>query len=450
VQITSTTEDVKAIKCDGALTINGGNITLNVSGKQSKGIHSKSHIYINNGTIGITTSGTVALTSSGSGYDPSYCTAVKSDSTIVIGGGNITIQSISTALGGKGISADNNIVINGGTINITTAGNGNTYTNAGGATDSYTACCIKSDKDVIITAGNITCQSSGAGGKCINADGNITIGAINADNNDLVINTGTSGARFLVSGGSGGGGGRPGGGGPGGQSSADYANPKAIKSTGNLTVNSGTIRVNCTQTTDGGEGMESKGAFVVNGGDIEIRSYDDPINGGTSVTINGGYIYAAAQGNDAIDSNGSLTINGGLVIANGVKGDGEGLDAERTYYLYGGTVLATSGSTMCSSAGPQRAVKYQSAKAGQAVCIKNSAGKVILMYSVPIITGASSGTTLVFIFSDPQLVAGSYTLQYGGTISGGTTVNGYNTGGTYSGGSSKSFTIGSSSVTSIQ
>jgi hypothetical protein len=444
LQITSASEDVKAVKCDGVLTIDGGNITVNVSGKQSKGISSKSHIYINSGTIGVTTSGTVALTASGSGYDPSYCTAIKSDSTVVIGGGNITIQSTSSALGGKGISADNNIVVNGGTISITTAGNGSSYTNTSGAADSYTACCIKSDKDIILNAGNITCSSSGTGGKCISADGSITIGAVNASNDALVINAGTSGARFQVSGGSSGGGSsRP----PGGQSSVDYANPKAIKSTGNLTVNSGTVRVNCTQTTEGGEGMESKGAFTVNGGDIEIHSYDDPINGGASVTVNGGYVYAAARGNDAIDSNGTLAINGGFVIANGVKGDGEGIDSERTYTVTGGVVLATSGSTMCTPAGSQRSVIYKSAKAGQTVCIKNSASKIILMYTVPIISGASSGNTLILVFSDPQLVNGTYTLTYGGTITGGTTVNGYNTGGTYSGGTSKQFTISNTTTT---
>ncbi|MDR1811039.1 MAG: carbohydrate-binding domain-containing protein, partial [Prevotella sp.] len=442
IRITSAAEDVKAIKCDGPLTIDGGNITLSVSGKQSKGLSSKSHIYINDGTIGVTTSGTVALTASGSGYDPSYCTAVKCDSTLVINGGEITIQSTSTALGGKGLSADQNIIINGGNINITTAGNGSTYTNTGGTADSYTACCIKSNKDIILNAGYITCQSSGTGGKCISAEGSITIGTINASNDALVVNAGTSGARFQVSGSSGGGGGRPPGG--GGQSSTDYANPKAIKSTGNLTVNSGTIRVNCTQATEGGEGMESKGAFVVNGGDIEISSYDDPINGGTSVTINGGYIYASARGNDAIDSNGTLTINGGLIIANGVKGDGEGIDSERTYNINGGTVFATSGSTMCSPTGTQRAVRYQSAKAGQSICVKNSSSEPILMYTVPVISGASSGTTLILVFSVPQLTAGTYTLSYGGTISGGTNTKGYVTGGTYSGGSSKSFTVGSS------
>jgi hypothetical protein len=276
------------------------------------------------------------------------------------------------------------------------------------------------------------------------------MGLAGAANNLLQVTAGTSGARFVVSSGSTGGS-KPGGGGPGGgQSSTDYANPKAIKSAGDLTVNSGVIRITCTQTTDGGEGLESKAALTINGGDIEVRSYDDPINGGTAVTINGGNVFAAARGNDAIDSNGTLTISGGLLIANGTKGDGEGLDSERSYTLSGGVVLATSGSTMCSPVGPQRAIKYTSAKAGQAICIKNASNEVILMYNVPIITGASSGATLILVFTDPRLVQGTYTLQYGGAITGGADYNGYVTGGAYSGGSTKNITIGSSAVTTVQ
>jgi len=451
-QINSTVADTKGMKADAGITINGGTIGLTIAGAQSKGISSKADVVINGGNITVTCSGAAVLTASGSGYDPSYCTAIKAVN-VTVNDGTLQLAATSTANGGKGISADNNLIINGGNINITTAGNGATYTNASGTTDSYTSSCLTSDANISILGGNITCQSSGTGGKGINADGTLVIGNAGADNSLLTLTVGTSGARFLVSNSSGGGstpGGGPGGGGfggGGGQTSADYANPKGIKSTGNLTVNSGVIRVNCTQTTEGGEGMESKAALVVNGGDIEIRSYDDPINGGTSVTFNGGNVYAAARGNDAVDSNGTLTLNGGLVIANGVKGDGEGFDTDRTYPITGGVLLATSGSVMCSpGGGTQKAIRYSAAKAGQNICIKNAANEIILLYTVPIIQGASSGQTLAFIFSDPRLVAGTYTLIYGCTISGGTNYNGYVTGGTYSGGTTKTFTLSGSSV----
>jgi hypothetical protein len=452
IQINSAAGDVKGIKSDEDISIKGGTIELAISGAQSKGVSSKKNIGINNGNITVVCSGAAVLPASGSGYDPSYCTAIKSDGTTTINGGTIQLTCTNTANGGKGISAGENIVINSGTVHITTAGNGAVYTNKSGTTDSYTSACLTSDQNILILGGAVTCQSSGTGGKAINADGAVTIGNAGADDSMLMLTAGTSGERFLVSGNTGGGGGGPGGGGPGGgggQNNADYANPKGIKATGNLTVNSGTIRINCTQTTEGGEGMESKGAFIINGGDIEIHSYDDPINGGTSVTVNGGKVFAAARANDAIDSNGTLAINGGLVIVNGVKGDGEGIDSERSYSLNGGILLASSGSTMCNPVGPQKAVRYTSAKAGQAICIKNAAGETIVMYNIPVIAGASSGTTLIFVFTDPRLVQGTYTLQYGGTITGGVNENGYVTGGAYSGGSTKNFTIGSAAYTSV-
>ena len=63
------------------------------------------------------TTGTVVLEASGSGYDPSYPTAIKSDADITLGGSNITISG--TGAGSKGISSDANIYITGGTVQIT-------------------------------------------------------------------------------------------------------------------------------------------------------------------------------------------------------------------------------------------------------------------------------------------------------------------------------------------
>ncbi|MDR1779755.1 MAG: carbohydrate-binding domain-containing protein [Tannerella sp.] len=453
IEITSAADDTKGIKSDENISINGGSIAMSVSGKQSKGISSKKDIAIGGGEINITTSGATVLNEAGSGYDPSYCTAIKADGNIDIGSGNILINSLKTADGGKGISADGDIVIRGGTLNITTAGDGKVYTTSTGTTDSYTAACIKSNKNISLLKGSITCSSSGTGGKGINADGSITIGYANANNADLLLTVGTSGARFAVSGSSSGSN-RPGGGFGGGMgmgSNGDYANPKAIKSEGDMIVNSGTITVNCTQTSEGGEGMESKGAFTVNGGSININSYDDCINGGTSVTINGGTIFVAARGQDAIDSNGSLTINGGLTIANGVRGDGESFDGQSGRYpVNGGIIVGTCGNLMETPNGPQRSVIYSRAQAGSDICIRNDANENILLFRVPVISGATSGQTVIVVFSDPRLVNGSYTLLSGGSIEGGANFNGYITGGSYSGGSSKSFSITSSVYTHVQ
>jgi hypothetical protein len=209
-----------------------------------------------------------------------------------------------------------------------------------------------------------------------------------------------------------------------------------------MTINSGTIYINGTQKQEGGEGLESKGTFTINGGNIDVRTFDDCINAATAIVINGGNTFCAASGQDAIDSNGQLTINGGTTIANGVRGDGEAFDAERNFQINGGIIVGTHGGNMGMStpAGSQRSVRISGA-AGNAIAVKNSASEYLLLFHIPVISGATTGTSVTVIFSDPRLVSGSYTLLSGGSISGGTTVNGYNSGGTYSGGTSKSFSM---------
>lgn len=436
--IDSKANDTKGIKADDGITVNGSHINMNVSGAQSKGLGSKSGITINSGEISIVTSGATILEPVGSGYDPSYCTAIKSDKDITVTGGTIQIESRSTSDGGKGISADGNVIISGGSVNITTAGDGKTYTSETGVTDSYTATCIKSDQNISLLAGQITCYSSGTGGKAINADGAITIGIAGANNANLVLNASTTGERFYVTGSSGGQSGRPGGFGDDG---TDYANPKAIKCLENMDIYSGTIFVNCTQKNEGGEGLESKKTLTIHGGNIDIRTYDDCINAGTSIVINNGNIFCAASGQDAIDSNGTLVVNGGLTIANGVRGDGEAFDSEKGFQVNGGIIVGTHGGmAMTTPSGSQKSVRLQ-ANAGSAIGIKNSSGDMLLLFNIPVISGASTGTSVYVTFSDPRLTSGTYTLLSGGSISGGVTSNGYNTGGTYNGGSSKSFSL---------
>jgi hypothetical protein len=437
IRILSAADDTKSVKSDDNMTVNGGEITITVSGKQSKGLSSKKDIVINNGNIAIETSGATVLTESENGYDPSYCTAIKAGNNITVNSGTLTVNSLKTADGGKGLSADGDISITGGNISITTAGDGAIYRNESGATDSYTACCIKADQNIYLLGGTLNCNSSGSGGKGISAGETLTIGTPGANNADLQLNVGTSGQRFLVSG-------TPG----GWYSSADYANPKAIKSEGNMTVNSGTVRISCTQTTEGGEALESKSIMTVNGGDIEIHTYDDCINAETGILINDGYIYCVSTGNDGIDSNGTMTIAGGFIVSNGSRGVEDGFDSDnKVFKITGGVIIGTGGNTSnpTVNVSTQRSVKYTGTP-GNAVCITNASGEIILLYRMPAYASGGTGggnNNMVMLFTDPRLADGRYTLQYGGTITGGQTKNGYNTGGSYSGGSTISFTINS-------
>ena len=439
IGIVSTVADVKGIKAEN-IYINGGGVNINHSGAISKGIKSDGIISISGGSIDITAAGATVIEVIDNQNVPSYCTAIKSDSSIVITGGDIDIDLPTSNNGGKGISADGDIEISGATIEIETHGNGAAYTISGSTKDAYTSSCIKCDGDLTIASGSITCSSTGSGGKGINAGGTMKIGLPDVPDEDLTLNVATSGARITITSGGGWG---PGGGG-------DYANPKAIKSIGAMTINSGTITVNCSQTGEGGECIESKSTMTINGGYIEAHSVaDDVINSSSTLTINGGTIYAHSDNNDGIDSNGTMVINGGFVVANGARQPECGFDCDNNQFkVTGGIIFGTGGDTSNPTASvctqPCLRINTQS---GYAIQVLTSSGTVLATYQCPTLSGGGGwgGNGLKLLLSVPGLSTGqTYTVKYGGTITGGTEWHGYYSGNvTYSGGQSTSFTLNS-------
>ena len=408
---------------EGYIYINDGTLDITASQNTTKGIKCDSLISISGGTVKITTTGGVTVTSG----DPSYCTAIKCDSIINISGGNITI--VSTGEAGKGISADKDITITGGTLNISTTGNGAKYTNAANVVDSYSATCITGDTDIYLLGGNMTFSSSGTAGKCVSSDANIIIGS---STSSPVINAKTSGAKFLVS---------------GSGNNADYANPKAIKADNNLTVENGDIYIET--STDGGEGLESKNVLTINGGNLQLFTYDDAINASNNITINGGNIYCYSSGNDGIDSNGTLTITGGVVISSGTNTPEEGFDCDQnTFKITGGILIGTGGatSTPTTNSCTQRSVVYgTTGTKGNLIHIQDASGNDILTYAIP-----RTYSSMTLLFSSPNLKSGTtYTVMTGGSVSGGTTSNGYTTGGTYTGGTTATTFNPTNMVTTI-
>jgi len=454
ITTTNASADVKAISCDSVLNITGGTITMNVSGNQSKALKSKKNINLTGGNITINASGSVALTASGSGYDASYCTAVKSDSSVIINGSTLTIKS--TGVSGKGISAGKNIEMTSGTVNISTTGAGATYKNTSGVTDSYSASCLSSDVNTIIKGGTLTVSSSGSGGKGISSDGTITIGDANTS---PTITITTTGSKFTVSG-------------------TDYCHPKALRATGAITINNGKITISSSDdgihsdasiTQNGGditinnsvEGIESK-YVTINGGSVWVNASDDGFNttfstvsGGTEsndgslLTVNGGYVYASATSGDAIDSNGNILIAGGTVVANGPASQpNEAVDYNGSFTVTGGFLMGAGANSPMSKAMGSATTQYSlyltstsGISAGTMFHIQDASGTDIVSFT----PARSAG---VFFFSSSALKAGTYTIYTGGSSSG-TAKDGLYTGGKYTAGTSKkSFTI-SSKVTSV-
>ncbi len=443
ITIVSTSHDGKCFKSDSTFAMSGGNVTLTHSGDVSKGIKTVGVVDITGGTLTITSSGSTELETVNNQNVPAYCTAIKSDTDIIISGGTFHITLPTTNHGGKSISADGNMTISGGDFTIETHGNGAAYTVSGSTKDSYTSSCLKSDGNMVLSAGTFNLTSTGTGGKGINAEGTMTIGTPNGNNDDLILNVTTSGERITVT---------SGGGGPWG--GGDYANPKAIKSQGNLTINSGTLRVNCTQTqNEGGECIESKATLTINGGDIEAYSKkDDAVNARTNLTINGGVYYAHSDANDGTDCNGTMVLNGGFCISNGARQPEEGFDCDNNQFkITGGTHIGTGGGTSnpTTSVCTQPTLKINT-QSGYAIQILKSDGTVICTYKCPTLSGGGGGwpgggNGMVMLFTDPQIQTGqSYIVKYNGSISGGNEWHGYYTGNvTYSGGSQTTVNVNS-------
>ncbi|MBQ3135626.1 MAG: carbohydrate-binding domain-containing protein [Oscillospiraceae bacterium] len=100
------------------------------------------------------------------------------------------------------------------------------------------------------------------------------------------------------------------------------------------------------------EGVDTELHLTINGGDVSIFAQNDGINtneDGVSVTtINGGTLHIVAglgKEGDGIDSNGWLVINGGDVFSSAHPAADAGLDSDMGSYINGGRVWAF-GSTM--------------------------------------------------------------------------------------------------------
>lgn len=176
------------------------------------------------------------------------------------------------------------------------------------------------------------------------------------------------------------------------------------------TENSGVLNINAEN-----EGLDSELHLTINGGNINIESGNDGINtneDGVSVTtINNGVLNILVNGRtgegDGIDSNGWLVINGGTVIASACANSADaGIDSDMGIHINGGTVMA-SGYMLdrIEDSGQNYAVfNFAQMQDGKGVITLADEGGNIIMEHLP------QNSFSVLIFSTPELKAGSYTL----------------------------------------
>ena len=211
------------------------------------------------------------------------------------------------------------------------------------------------------------------------------------------------------------------------------------------------------------EGLEAN-EITIAGGKTYVVASDDGVNAAdgnsagtmgrspvnssstSKLTISGGYLNIEANG-DGMDANGSIYMTGGTVIVNGTVSGGNGaLDYDNQFEISGGILVATGSSRMLqspSSTSTQKSIvmtftDYQ--EANSTVVLLDEEEELILSFM-------PSKKYQSIIISSPLLEEGkTYSLSYGGSVSG-TAVDGLYEVGDYSGGTKVTdFTISDSTT----
>jgi len=167
------------------------------------------------------------------------------------------------------------------------------------------------------------------------------------------------------------------------------------------------------------EGLDSELHLSLYSGNIHIESGNDGINtneDNVSVTrILGGTLDIVVNGStgegDGIDSNGWLVIDGGVVTTSacGFSGDA-GIDADRGVYIRGGQVVA-GGNMLDYVQGEQTHMVLtfsQRQSGGKTYTLKNEAGSIVL-------TCTPTNDFQYLILSSPVITEGNYSLWLGDT-----------------------------------
>ena len=168
------------------------------------------------------------------------------------------------------------------------------------------------------------------------------------------------------------------------------------------------------------EGLDSELHLTVNGGVINILSGNDGINtneDGVSVTtVNGGTMTIEVDGatgeGDGIDSNGWLVINGGTVIA-AACGDSQdaGIDSDMGIYINGGTVVASGNMYNRIEDGGQNYVVFSFAERQQG----GTTYTLEDVGSMPVGTYTPANDFTYLVISDANMSAANYRLLQGET-----------------------------------
>ena len=168
------------------------------------------------------------------------------------------------------------------------------------------------------------------------------------------------------------------------------------------------------------EGLDSELHLTINGGIINITSGNDGINTNEDnvsvTTMNGGTLNILCDGStgegDGIDSNGWLVINGGTVVAQACSTSGDaGIDSDKGIYINGGKVIA-SGNMLDHIAGGDQTYavfSFANRQNGHSTYTLKKLNKKVICEHAPV-----NAHTYLIIAGD-ELVPGEYTFWQGDT-----------------------------------
>ena len=297
LNVTVSAEDVKAVKCDSALTITDDagysttvNITCESTAYAAKGLKSGGDMTITGGTFTISTAGKGVWDDDDS--SASACAALKSDGNMVISGGTFTLTA--TGSGGKGINADGTLTISGGDITISTSG-GLYYNNGSTENSNYTGNTDNIDDDYTSSP------------KGIKVDGNVTISGGTID----VTTTGY--------------------------------NAEGIESKAIMTISDGTVTINSYD-----DGLNSSSHLYITGGTVTVvATNNDGVDANGNIYISGGTVaaYGASGAECGIDAaeGYAIYITGGTVL--GVGGSSSNPSSTTNSQAYVSTTSSVSASS---------------------------------------------------------------------------------------------------------
>ena len=358
-------EDMKAAFFSEGQLIFSGSGSLSVTAEGKAGITSDDYIRFMD-------SKTTVKVSSSAGH------AIRGKDAIIVSAGNIEASTSGDMK--KAFSSDSLVQFDGGETILKVTGSAAYDKDEKDVTGTAG---IKADKLFVMNDGSLTITNSGAGGKGISCDG----AAYFKGGTVSVTTTGSTYKEY----------------------STAISYPKGIKVDGDLVISGGDITVKCSSS----EGIESKRAISITGGNVYSSASDDAINSKYNLVIDGGVVYGHSTGNDGIDANNNLIINGGIVIAEGAQGAEAGIDAAERYNveINGGTVISIGGRNDGISSVKQPCI---STSAGHDKWVAVFDGSTLIFaYKTP----SSGGST--FIASSPSFKNGtSYTFKTDVSVTG--------------------------------